>query len=335
MTFLARRSVDVDIVLEPGLALPAVVGVVHAASGPARSVDSARQPGAATTLDPAAYRLPASSGPVTTNSARLPDAATAVGPAAHRPPASASYMTNQAAARRLPVSVAPTPVCDTQFAALRTDVVHTSVETLTAQSLLLLGRRTATPASTSRHSSVHQWLQCTEPMGPPPSSVVSARSSDHQEGPPTLPMGADAAMLEPRAVRLSRVSHATRRTRRTATSSMAAEILGFLREMSSHMLIMTGQMQAQAQAQFDQSQNQISQILAQAEIQRLDAKERERAAEEVSRKREEAQKAEALTRHENNSAREQLLVQLKIEADKNNAEREKMQAELNLSLIHI
>ena len=47
------RPVHSNIVLEPGLALPAVVGVVHAASGPARSVDAARQPGTATTLDSA------------------------------------------------------------------------------------------------------------------------------------------------------------------------------------------------------------------------------------------------------------------------------------------
>ena len=209
------------------MALPAVVGVMHAASGPARSVDAARQPGAATTLDSAAYRLPASSGPVATDSVRPPDAATAVGLTAHRPPASASSTT------------LPTPVCDTQFAAVRTDVVRTSAETLTAQSLLLLGRRTAMPASTSPHSSVHQWLQYTEPM-PPPSSVVSARSSDHQEGPPTLPLGADAAMLAPRAERSSRVSQVTRHTRSATTSSMAAEILGFSREISGHMMNMMG-----------------------------------------------------------------------------------------------
>jgi len=235
-----NRSVDLDIVLQPGLALPAVVGVVNAASGPARSVDVARQPGAATTLDSAAYRLPASSGPVATDSVRPPDAANAVGLRAHRPPASASSTTLQAAARRLPA--APTPVCDTQFAAVRTDVVRTSAETLTAQSLLLLGRRTATPASTSPHFSVHQWLQCTEPM-PPPSSVVFACSSIRHEGPPALPLGADAAMLAPRAERSSRVSQVTRRTRRTTTSSMAAEIIGFSREISGHMMNMMGQIQ--------------------------------------------------------------------------------------------
>ena len=69
--------------------------------------------------------------------------------------------------------------------------------------------------------------------------------------------------------------------------------------------------------------------MAQAEIQRLDAKERERVAEEANRKREEAQKADALKRDEINLVREQLLVQLKMEADKNNSEREQMQAELN------
>jgi len=53
----------------------------------------------------------------------------------------------------------------------------------------------------------------------------------------------------------------------------------------------------------------------------LDAKERKRVAEEANRKREEAQKANALKRDEINLAREQLLVQLKMEADKNNSER--------------
>jgi len=113
--------------------------------------------------------------------------------------------------------------------------------------------------------------------------VVFARSSDRQEGPPTLPLGADAAVLAPRAQRSSRVSQVTRHTRRT-TTSMAAEILGFSREISGHMMNMMGQMQAQTQNQLDQSQNQINQILAQTEIQRLDAKERERAAEEANKK---------------------------------------------------
>jgi len=135
---------------------------------------------------------------------------------------------------------------------------------------------------------------------PPVSSVVSARSSDRQEGPPTLPLGADAAMLAPRAERSSRVSQVTRHTRRTTTSSMAAEILGFSRKISGHMMNMMGQIQ-------DQNQNQINEILAQTEIQRLDAKEREQVllkmkieTEEANRKREEAQKADALKRDEIN-----------------------------------
>jgi len=78
---------------------------------------------------------------------------------------------------------------------------------------------------------------------PPPSSVVFACSSIRHEGPPALPLGADAAMLAPRAERSSRVSQVTRRTRRTTTSSMAAEIIGFSRKISGHMMNMMGQIQ--------------------------------------------------------------------------------------------
>jgi len=82
--------------------------------------------------------------------------------------------------------------------------------------------------------------------------------------------------MAPRVPRVPRMSRASRRrTRQTAVSSVAAEILGFSREMSGNMMTMFGQMQVQtlayAQTQQDKNQNQINQILAQAEIQRLDA----------------------------------------------------------------
>jgi len=52
----------------------------------------------------------------------------------------------------------PRPAHASQYAAVCTGVqVQTPVKTLTAQSLLLLGRRTASPQS-SAHSSVHEWL---------------------------------------------------------------------------------------------------------------------------------------------------------------------------------
>jgi len=53
-----------------------------------------------------------------------------------------------------------------QYAAVRTDVaVHTSAETLTAQSMLLLGRHAASPQS-SPHTSVHESLQTSGTAAP-------------------------------------------------------------------------------------------------------------------------------------------------------------------------
>ena len=73
------------------------------------------------------------------------------------------------------------------------------------------------------------------------------------------------------------------------------------------MLGMMTQMQAQAQMQHDLGQNQVNQILAMSETQRVDAKQRE-----------EAQRAEALKR-------EEMLIQAKMNADQINADREKCQ----------
>jgi len=47
------------------------------------------------------------------------------------------------------------------------------------------------------------------------------------------------------------------------------EVFGYSREMTGHIMQVVGQMQAQAQQ--DQRQNQLNQVLAQAEAQRLDA----------------------------------------------------------------
>jgi len=57
------------------------------------------------------------------------------------------------------------------------------------------------------------------------------------------------------------------------------EIFGFSRDMSGHVAHMAGQMQ-------DQSQNQMNQILAQADTQRMEAKQREEA--QRAKQREEA-----------------------------------------------
>jgi len=70
---------------------------------------------------------------------------------------------------------------------------------------------------------------------------------------------------------------------------MATELFGFTRETSGHFINMVGQMQPQAWAQREQNQNQMNQILAQAETQRLDFEQRE----EVQRAEAQAQRAEA------------------------------------------
>jgi len=67
-----------------------------------------------------------------------------------------------------------------QYAAVCTGLqVHTSAETLTAQSLLLLGRCPTSPQSSS-HSSVHEWLQATGTHAPPASPVQSVSSSSSE-----------------------------------------------------------------------------------------------------------------------------------------------------------
>ena len=61
----------------------------------------------------------------------------------------------------------PTPTYTSQYAAVCTGLqVQTSAETLTAQSLLLLGRCPTSPQS-SPHSSVHEWLQTSGVHAPP------------------------------------------------------------------------------------------------------------------------------------------------------------------------
>jgi len=83
---------------------------------------------------------------------------------------------------------------------------------------------------------------------------------------------------------------------------MAIEHLGYTREIHGHLLNAVGQMQTQAEAQ------------------RAEAKQREEAQRAEARQREETPRADNL----------QLLVQLKLNADQANAEREKMMAENDL-----
>ena len=229
--------------------------------------------------------------------------------------------TRDEAVHRLPASAMPAPAYAAQFATVRTDVAVCTSETLTAQALLLLGRSAVSPES-SPHSSIHHWLQTAQPSVLPSSQVEPSLSSNPSELHPPLPLGADAAMMAPHHSRTSRVSHSTRRTRRTAVSSVAAEILGFSREMTGHLVNVVGQMQAQAQVQQNLNQIQLNQIVNQNEAIRADAKMREERAE----KREKAQIEVAEKREENirneNLVREQMLVKMKTEADEASCKRE-------------
>ena len=168
---------------------------------------------------------------------------------------------------------------------------------MTAKSLRRLDRLTASSDS-SPHSRVIEWLQTSESM-PPPSSVVEPVPISEPQ--PSLPLGAEAVVSGPRSARVSRTSHSTRRAQ-SVTSTMAIEHLGYTREIHGHLLNAVGQMQTQAEAQ------------------RAEAKQREEAQRAEARQREETPRADNL----------QLLVQLKLNADQANAEREKMMAENDL-----
>ena len=160
---------------------------------------------------------------------------------------------------------------------------------MTVKSLHSLDRLAASSDSSS-HSSVQEWLQTSESTTPLHTVAESIAVSAPQ---PSLPLSAAAAMMAPHSARTSRASHSTRRTRRGVASPLAAELFAFSREMSGRMMTMMGQFQAQAEAQ------------------RLDAKQRE-----------DAERAEAMKM-------EELLIQMKINSDQTSAERDKMQAEIN------
>jgi len=166
----------------------------------------------------------------------------------------------------------PTSAYTGQYAAVCTGLqVQTSAETLTAQSLLLLGRCPTSPHSSQ--SSVHDWLQATGTRAPPASPVqsVSSSSSELQQ---VLAPRTEAPVVVPPSVRSSRASRMSRTSRRSVASSLAIKIFGFAREMSGQTTQLVGQMQAHAQVYQDQSQNQMNLILAQAEAHKQEARQR-------------------------------------------------------------
>jgi len=163
-------------------------------------------------------------------------------------------------------------------------------------------------------------------MAPPPSPAESTLSSDRSEPrQQALPLGTDAATLAPRTDATSRAtSRSTRHIRRSAISSIAAEILGYSREMSGHLMNMMNM--AQVQAQHDQSQNHVNQILAQNEMLRWDAKQREENRRKENLAQAEVQRLDAEQREDSmknkNLAREELFIRMKTEADMANQKRE-------------
>ena len=122
--------------------------------------------------------------------------------------------------------------------------MHTSAETLTAQSLLLLGRHATSPQS-SPHTSVREWLQTSGTAAPPPSPAESVSSSGSELQQAFAP-GAEAAMVMPPPARSSRMS---RTSRRSVASSLAMKIFAYSRDITGHVTHMAGQMQTQVEAQ--------------------------------------------------------------------------------------
>jgi len=102
------------------------------------------------------------------------------------------------------------------------------------------------------------------------------------------------------------------------------EMFGYSREMTGRVMQVVGQMQ-------DQSRNQMNQLLAQAEAQRADTKQLLEAQQADAKQLVEAQRAEAKQSEESirseNLAREELLIRMKTDADRTNAERERVIAE--------
>ena len=193
----------------------------------------------------------------------------------------------------------PTSAHTGQYATVCSGIqVQMSAETLTAQSLLL-GRCPTSPQSSS-HSSVHEWLQATGTHAPPASPVESVSSSSSELRQVLAPR-TEAPVVVPPSVRSSRVSRMTRTSRRSVASCLAMEIFRFAREMSGQTAQLVGQMQAQAQAHQDQ-------ILAQADVQRQEAKQRE----EAQRAEVQAQRAEAQAQRAEAKQREEMLIQMKV-----------------------
>jgi len=145
-------------------------------------------------------------------------------------------------------SFRPPSMYTSDVLARHTDVTlrHTTHDAVAAQSLLTLGRPSSrasrtekkayTPEQRSPQDSVHEWLTAVTTTGPldqPPSIAESHVTSIGRDRQSSLPMGADAALIQPvQSVR------STRLTRRSSSSAsvVLAELLNFARGTTESML---------------------------------------------------------------------------------------------------
>ena len=117
---------------------------------------------------------------------------------------------------------------------------HTTHDAVTAQPLRTLGRPSSRASRTEKRAytheqrspqdSVHEWLTAVTTTGlldQPPSIAESHVTSIGRERQSSLPMGADAALIQP--VQSARSSRLTRRSS-SSVSVVLAELVNFARE---------------------------------------------------------------------------------------------------------
>ena len=224
---------------------------------------------------------------------------------------------------------------------------HTTHDAVAAQSLRTLGRpssrasrtekRTYTHEQRSPQDSVHEWLTAVTTTGPP-SIAESHVTSNCRERQSSLPMGADAALLQP--VQSNRSSRLTRRSS-SSVSVVLAELVNFARGTTESMMRLYDQNRADAIAREQtlvQDANRREQEaarrdeLAHFEKQKM----REIALSEKQKMRDEAKTREELAFREKEQLRneackrEEILMRAKTDTEQANLKREQsyMQAEL-------
>ena len=157
-----------------------------------------------------------------------------------------------------PTSFRPPIMYTSEIQARHTDVTlrHTAHDAGTAQPLRTLGRpssrasrneeRAHIQEQRSPQDSVHEWLTAVTTTGlldQPPSIAESHVTSIGRERQSSLPMGADAALLQP--VQSTRSSRLTRRSS-SSVSVVLAELVNFARGTTESMMRLYDQNRADA-----------------------------------------------------------------------------------------